>query len=155
MFQVSFYFMFLQLLQKWKRGRGDVQDATFLYFLQINQTLYIFTTLILGCLIAITLFVTSCICRTKFAKKESSDKHKIETHIHRLENYVLGIERSDFKEDLIKINAQINNKNHVKKSNNPKNNPPSNTPIGDSCLTHDNIIVSNQLTQLGGTVAST
>ena len=129
--------------QTLNRRLSKLEDGNYIRNLIKHYSDIFFITLILGCLIAITLFVTNCICRTKFAKKESSDKHKIETHIHRLENYVLGIERSDFKEDLININAQNNKNNHVKKSNNPKNNPPSNTPIGDSCLTHDNIVVSN------------
>ena len=127
--------------QTLNRCLSKLEDGNYVRNLIKHYSDIFFTTLILGCLIATTLLVTSCICKTKFAKQESSEKHKIETHIHRLENYVLGIERSDFKEDLIKINAKNSNDNPFIKSNKPKNNPPSNTPPEASCLSHDNIAI--------------
>ena len=86
---------------------------------QMHYSDIFFITLILGCLIAITLFITNCICRTRFARKDFSDKHKIKSHIHRLESYVLGIDRADFKGDLIRTNPmQKTNKSSPAPSNN-------------------------------------
>ena len=127
--------------QTLNRRLSKLEDGNYIRNLIKHYSDKFFITLILGCLIAITLFVINCICRTKFAKKLSSDKNTIESHINRLKNYVLGIERADFKGDLIKIKATNNSKNHVKTPNIPKNPPPS-TPTDEARSAQDNVVVS-------------
>ena len=111
--------------QTLNRRLSKLEDGNYIRNLIKHYSDIFFITLILACLIAITLFITNCIFRTRFARKESSDKHKIKSHIHRLENYVLGIERADFKGDLIKTKPteNINNKTPA-----PTNNTPPLTP---------------------------
>ena len=111
--------------QTLNRRLSKPEDGNYIRNLIKHYSDIFFITLILGCLIAITLFITNCIFRTRFARKESSDKHKIKSHIHRLENYVLGIERADFKGDLIKTKLMENSN---KKTPAPTNNTPPLTP---------------------------
>lgn len=115
--------------QTLNRRLSKLEDGNYIRNLIKHYSDIFFITLILGCLIAITLFIANCICRTKFASKESSDKHKIKSHIHRLENYVLGIERTDFKDDLIKTKpTQNSNKSTLA----PANNTSPSTPLSQS-----------------------
>ena len=115
--------------QTLNRRLSKLEDGNYIRNLIKHYSDIFFITLILGCLIAITLFIANCICRTKLASKESSDKHKIKSHIHRLENYVLGIERTDFKDDLIKTKpTQNSNKSTLA----PANNTSPSTPLSQS-----------------------
>ena len=105
--------------QTLNRRLSKLEDGNYIRNLIKHYSDIFFITLILGCLIAITLFITNCICRTRFARKDFSDKHKIKSHIHRLESYVLGIDRADFKGDLIRTNPmQKTNKSSPAPSNN-------------------------------------
>ena len=126
--------------QTLNRRLSKLEEGNYIRNLIKHYSDIFFITLILVCLIAITLFVINCICGTKFANKELSDKNKFENHIHRLENYVLGIERADFKGDLIKIN-QNNSKNHFKKPSTP-NHPSPSTLANVVLLAQDNVGVS-------------
>jgi len=108
---------------------SKLEDGNYIRNLIKHYSDIFFITLILGCLIAITLFIANCICRTRFARKESSDKHKIKSPIHRHENYVLGIERADFKGDLIKTKL---NQNNNKATPAPTNNTSPLTPSSES-----------------------
>ena len=98
-----------------------------------------FSTLILGCLIALTLFVINRVCRAKSSNKESSNKLTTKTHIERLEKYVLGMERSDFKEDL--INTQNTCRKNGKISSTLKPVSSSDTSIDTSSTAQGNHIV--------------
>jgi len=115
--------------QTLNRRLSKLEDGNYIRNLIKHYSDIFFITLILGCLIAITLFIANCICRTRFARKESSDKHTIKSHIHRLENYVLGIERADFKGDLIKTKL---NQNNNKATPAPTNNTSPLTPSSES-----------------------
>ena len=66
--------------QTLNRRLSKLEDGNYIRNLIKHYSDIFFITLILACLIAITLFITNCIFRTRFARKESSDKHKIKSH---------------------------------------------------------------------------
>ena len=90
-----------------------------------------FISLILFTIIALSIFVMSCICRSNMLSHIgmfNDDKNEMIKHIARLEKYVLGLDRVDFCDDLIKTN----HKTIIKPSLDPKNDDTAPSPADNN-----------------------
>ena len=127
--------------QTLNRRLSKLEDGNYIRNLIKHYSDIFFATLILSFLIALSLYVTNCVCKAKSLSKDSSDNLKIKTHIERLEKYVLGVERSDFKDDLIITHS--NHKTESKISPSTKSTPLFDSPSSTGITTQDNHIVAD------------
>ena len=90
-----------------------------------------FISLILFTIISLSIFVMSCICRSNIISQignVNDDKNEMIKHIACLEKYILGLDRVDFCDDLIKIS----HKNIIKSSYDSKNDDTAPSPVDNN-----------------------
>ena len=91
-------------------------------------------SLILFTIISLSIFVMSCICRSKIISQigiVNNDKNEMIKHIACLEKYVLSLDRVDFCDNLIKIN----HKNFTKSSHDSKIDDTAPSPVDNNADT--------------------